>query len=292
MYSDAGKEEEMRYQTLMHDLLFKETFADPHNRRQLEFFLEQILGYETGYLHNKLDVSYESPIKKNKLKDKSIRGDIIIKFEDVVVNMEAYTNFDGSSIDKSIYYIMRIRASKLKVGEDYHELGKTIQINFVENAHLGLGDELVYDFHLACDAIPEVKLLENSFCVKIVQIDKARELGYTNNILDKWLKFIAASGSSERDSVAKGDVLLMELNEWIKKYVADDETQEELNKWDIEIATNKGIELGKKEGLEQGKAERNIEIAKELLKMKLNDEDIAKATGLTSNEIMQLKEDK
>ena len=179
---------------------------------------------------------------------------------------------------------MRIRASKLKVGEDYHELGKTIQINFVENAHLGLGDELVYDFHLACDAIPEVKLLENSFCVKIVQIDKARELGYTNNILDKWLKFIAANGSSERDSVAKGDVLLMELNEWIKKYVADDETQEELNKWDIEIATNKGIE--------QGKAEEKIEIAKELLKMKLNDEDIVKATGLTSNEIMQLKEDK
>ena len=117
-----------------------------------------------------------------------------------------------------------------------------------------------------------------------MQIDKARELGYTNNILDKWLKFIAASGSSERDSVAKGDVLLMELNEWIKKYVADDETQEELNKWDIEIATNKGIE--------QGKAEEKIEIAKELLKMKLNDEDIVKATGLTSNEIMQLKEDK
>ena len=133
-----------------------------------------------------------------------------------------------------------------------------------------------------------MKLLENSFCVKIVQIDKARELGYTNNILDKWLKFIAANGSSERDSVAKGDVLLMELNEWIKKYVADDETQAELNKWDIEIATNKGIE----QGIEQGKAERNIEIAKELLKMKLNDEDIVKATGLTSNEIMQLKEDK
>ena len=282
----------MRYQTLMHDLLFKETFADPHNRRQLEFFLEQILGYETGYLHNKLDVSYESPIKKNKLKDKSVRGDIIIKFEDVVVNMEAYTNFDGSSIDKSIYYIMRIRASKLKVGEDYHQLGKTIQINFVENAHLGLGDELVYDFHLACDAIPEVKLLENSFCVKIVQIDKARELGYTNNILDKWLKFIAANGNSERDSVAKGDVLLMELNEWIKKYVADDETQEELNKWDIEIATNKGIELGKKEGLEQGKAEEKIEIAKKLLAKNSSIEEIMELTELSEKEIMQLKEDK
>ena len=274
----------MRNQTLMHDLLFKETFANPHNRRQLEFFLEQILGYKTGFLYDKLDVSYESPIKKNKLKDKNIRGDIVIKFDDVVVNLEAYTNFNGSSIDKSIYYIMKIHTSKLKIGQDYHEIGKTIQINFVENAHLGLKEKLVYDFHLACDEIPEVKLLEDSFCVKIVQIDKARELGYTNNILDKWFKFIAANGSSEREIIAKGDVLLMELNEWINKYVADDETQEELNKWDIEIATNKGIE--------QGKKEEKMEIAKNLLNTNLSDEDIAKATGLSIEEIMQLKEGK
>ena len=76
----------------------------------------------------------------------------------------------------------------------------------------------------------------------------------------------------------------MELNEWIKKYVADDETQEELNKWDIEIATNKGIE--------QGKAEEKMEIAKNLLNTNLSDEDIAKATGLSIEEIMQLKEGK
>ena len=271
-------------QTLMHDLLFKETFADPHNRRQLEFFLEQILGYKTGFLYDKLDVSYESPIKKNKLKDKSIRGDIVIKFDDAVVNLEAFTNFNGSSIDKSIYYIMKIHTSKLKIGQDYHEIGKTIQINFVENAHLGLKEKLVYDFHIACDEMPEVKLLKDSFCVKIVQIDKARKLGYTNNILDKWFKFIAANGNSQRESIAKGDVLLMELNEWIKKYVADDETQEELNKWDIEIATNKGIE--------QGKKEEKMEIAKNLLNTNLSDEDIAKATDLSIEEIMQLKEGK
>ena len=92
----------------------------------------------------------------------------------------------------------------------------------------------------------------------------------------------------------------MELNEWIKKYVADDETQEELNKWDIEIATNKGIEqgieLGKKEGIEQGieqgKAEEKIEIAKKLLAKNSSIEEIMELTELSENEIMQLKEDK
>ena len=76
----------------------------------------------------------------------------------------------------------------------------------------------------------------------------------------------------------------MELNEWIKKYVADDETQEELNKWDIEIATNKGIE--------QGKAEEKIEIAKKLLAKNTTIEEIVELTELSEKEIMQLKEDK
>ena len=76
----------------------------------------------------------------------------------------------------------------------------------------------------------------------------------------------------------------MELNEWIKKYVADDETQEELNKWDIEIATNKGIE--------QGKAEEKIEIAKKLLAKNSSIEEIMELTELSEKEIMQLKEDK
>ena len=99
--------------------------------------------------------------------------------------------------------------------------------------------------------------------LKIVQIDKARELGYTNNELERWLKFIAAKSSNERADIAKGDELLVELNEWIHKYVADDKTQEELNKWDLEIAENKGYEQGVEQGIEQGieqKAMYNVPI--------------------------------
>ena len=120
--------------------------------------------------------------------------------------------------------------------------------------------------------------------LKIVQIDKARELGYTNNELERWLKFIAAKSSNERADIAKGDELLVELNEWIHKYVADDKMQEELNKWDLEIAENKGYE--------QGVEQRNVEIAKNLLNMNMSIDDISKATNLSIEEIKALKENK
>ena len=81
---------------------------------------------------------------------------------------------------------------------------------------------------------------------------------------------------------SKGGGFIMELNEWIKKYVADDETQGELNKWDIEIATNKGIE----QGIEQGRKEEKIETAKKLLAKNRSLEEIMELTELSEQEIM------
>ena len=276
----------------MHDLIFKETFADKDNRRQLEKLLELVLEYPQGYLNNKLDVHYESPLKKENVHQKNVRGDIVVEFGDTTINIEAYTNFNIDSLDKSLYYVMRIQASKLDIGDGYHKLGKTIQINFVEQSRLNLGEELITNFYLTSEKNPDIKILTDKFCVKIVQIDKARKLGYTNNELERWLKFIAAKSSNERADIAKGDELLVELNEWIHKYVADDKTQEELNKWDLEIAENKGYEQGVEQGIEQGIEQKAMEIAKNLLNMNMSIEDISKATNLSIEEIESLKGNK
>ncbi len=79
----------------------------------------------------------------------------------------------------------------------------------------------------------------------------------------------------------------MELNKWIHKYVADDKMQEELNKWDLEIAEDKGFEQGIKQGIEQ----RNIEIVKAMLESNVPIKDIIKYTNLSMEEIKQLKKE-
>ena len=52
------------FNTLMHDLVFKESFANEHNRRPLESLLENLLELPKGSLHDKLTVAYESQIGK------------------------------------------------------------------------------------------------------------------------------------------------------------------------------------------------------------------------------------
>ena len=91
----------------------------------------------------------------------------------------------------------------------------------------------------------------------------------------------------------------MEFNEWINKYVNDEETKELLAKWSDYIAENKGYEEGieegriegRAEGIEEGSKQKTYEIAKKMLKKGNSIKDICDITGLSKKEIEQLKEE-
>jgi len=65
-------------------------------------------------------------------------------------------------------------------------------------------------------------------------------------------------------------------------------TQKISKKW-YTIGVEEGIEKGKEEGIEQGKLEEARNIARNLIKLGLEDEYIEKATGLSVEEIIKLK---
>lgn len=75
------------------------------------------------------------------------------------------------------------------------------------------------------------------------------------------------------------------LHEWNKELFDD------LVKYnEIEDATNEGKNIGIKEGKELGVKERNIEIAKNMLKENIDIKTISKVTGLIIKDIQNLKE--
>ena len=283
------------YNSLMHDVVFKESFANEHNRRPLESLLENLLNLSKGSLHGKLTVAYESQIGKNKIDEKASRTDIVIDVDDVVVDLEAYTYSDDASVDKSTFYVMKLSASRLVRGMKYEDL-KVVQYNFVDNVNVNIGPDIINQFHLVHSKYPEIRIAEDKLNINYIRIDKVRELGYNENELMKWLRFIAAKSYEERVAIAEGEEMFMEFNEWIDNYVNDDITKEALAKWNKEIEENKHVKIAREQGIEigreQGIEQRNKEIAKSMLKRGYSINEIAEISGLTMEAINDLKEDK
>ena len=84
--------------------------------------------------------------------------------------------------------------------------------------------------------------------------------------------------------------MFMEFNEWIDNYVNDDVTKEALAKWNKEIEENKNVKLAREQGIKQGIEQRNVEIAKNMLKKGYPIDEIIEISGLSIEVINSLKE--
>lgn len=263
--------------TLTNDLIFKETYANIHNRAALEYLLEEFFNLPKYSLKNKLQVSYETPLIKTRLNDKSVRGDLVVTTpNNEILSLEMYSTFSNISLKKSKTYIMRIYSTQLDIGDKYQDIRKVIQINFIDKTKIKLEHKLVSTTHV---------IDESDFEINIVRLDLLDKVDYNlSESLIRQLRFIGAKSHEERTRIAKGDKILMELNEWIEKY-RNDETLKEV------FDERKWIKLeGKEEGIELGIEKRNIEIAKKMLEDKADISSIIKYTGLSKSDIENLQE--
>ena len=148
-----------------------------------------------------------------------MRGDIIIKFDKTIINLEAYSYFDYMALCKSTCYVMKIFSGLLE-GDTYNNLEQVVQINLVDTIKTKIGKDIENNYYLTNEVHVEDSLLKDKFMIKYHRIDKARNTFYNeDDARDRWLKFIGAKTEEEREMYAKGDKLLMEFHEWLNKYV-------------------------------------------------------------------------
>ena len=291
------------FDCLTNDLLFKEAYSNPHNRRALEYLLEAYFNFPDGYLKDKLAVSYESILDKNRLKDKSVRSDLVVIIDNTIfVNLEMYSVFTKNSLKKSKYYIMRIYSSQLNRGDNYNKIKKVTQINFVDNVKIKIDEEVITEHYLIN------KELSDDFELDIARLDLIDKKGY--NLSEKFkrqLKFLSAKSYEEREIIAKGDEILMDLNAWLEEYKSDEGLREffDAKRWakieghsegfdeghseGFEQGIEEGLEQGIEQGIEKGIEKSKLEIAKKLL-LETSDLDfVSRTTDLSLEEIKKLK---
>ena len=279
------------------DLLFKKVFGDPKDLIPIKYLLKQILNITP----RKITI-LNSEIIGRPYKDKRVYVDLVVELEDgTKVGVEVNTDVEQKIIDRNFYLMCKNMSKDLKPNEDYRNLKKHIQINFdLEGKH----QKPIMKYFLMEEEVQE-KLTD---LITIIRIDVPyfTKICYNNDTkdLNELTKFIGLFGAEDLSfckTLCKGDDKMEDIGKRIEEYNDDADVigaydyewhQKQLNEIRVERAEKEAREKGHTEGHAEGLAEginqRNIEIAKNLLKKKIDIDIISEATNLSVEEIENL----
>ena len=237
-----------------------------------------------------LELDKSKDLLNENTEDKNGRLDLRAVINDnIECDIEIQLSSHEKMLERFLYYWAKMYAANLQIGDKYSCLKKTISIIIL--------DDEIEDFKEITKSHTKWQIREEEYLKKILtpylQIDiielpkaiKEYEKDRKNEML-QWMVFLE---NPENEEVGK----IMEKNDGIK------EAKEELDKISQDNILRRmalKAELARMdqeqlmyEARRDGKAEGILEIAKKMLKEKMQIDIIIKFTGLTEEEIMQIK---
>ena len=293
------------YMISMPDTIFKAIIQHPHFKRLLSLILSDMINLSPTFIaENLIFINTELPVENKKEKKKIT--DILAKVDGTTINIEANRFLKSSSSAKNNLYHHKLTYSHYLSGEDVDN-SEVVQINF--NMVKKYGNTLFTLFTLKSDDGRYVD--EENF--KRIHINMANPLEKYYNYgkeklskIEKAIVMFQITNKKELKELAKGDDDLMamakiidDLNRDVR--LIDLYSKEELDEWAKRVDRKQAIKEGKVEGKAEGKAEgraegkaegkieSKLEIAHNMLNMNMDIKIISKATGLSENEIKNLK---
>ena len=293
------------------DVVFQALFGEVGNESITKGFLETILERKI----DSIDLS-KNPILRREFKEEKLGVlDIIAKLDkNEICNIELQIVDKKNIIERILYYWSRLYSRQIKSGEDYKILQKAIVILITDFKIENL-EEL--DYHSRWKIMEDKQgkkiILTQKLEIDIIElpkiIGKEKE---QDNLLD-WLYFLENPKSERvtekmkenenlKEAVKKLDNLsedekMQRIADLRQKAIMDEKAIYEKG---LEIGIEKGMKEGMKEGIQrgiekgiekgimEGSQKEKIEIAKKMLELKIDKETIAKATGLTEQEIEKI----
>ena len=281
--------------------MFKKVFGDEKDQKPLRKLLECILG-----IYPEKIVILNPEILGTSYHDKRTSVDLIVKLEDgTKIGIEMNTNVNKHLINRNLFYMFKIMSKDMKKGTLYDKLNKHIQINF--------DCEGYHEIHIMKYRMMELEtqhILTDKLEIIRVDVPYFVNRCYNKDVskLDYKDKFIGLIGIDDKklaESITKGDAGMEDIMKKVEDFSDDDEIigaydgewhRKEVERLvrleQIEKAQEEGLARGMAEGIEkgieQGIEKEKLNIARNMLKEKINVEIISKVTGLSIEHIKGL----
>ena len=269
-----------KFYTCKNDSAFKEIFGNIKNKKLLIWLLERILQVNIDKL-TYLNVERNN----NDLVTKRKRLDILVETNVGRINIEMNATNKEYLHPRNFCYLSNIYNKNTSISEDYNEDTLTIQINFT----YGIKDDnkILRIYKVQDD---EQKCYIKNFEIYEYNMDIIMNFWYSLDI----------EKVTEYSHLIMLDLEKNSLKELVKYDGKVDEYMEKITKLNTdanfwEVFTPEEDERYirntiKRESEKKGEQKKSFEIAKNMLAMQIDINTIAKATNLSKNEIMKIKE--
>ena len=224
----------------------------------------------------------------------------------IIINIELQIKNENNMENRTLFYGAKTISREVKRGTDYKDIEQVIMINILDYQMLGFDEYVtvtVVDKHREFEIMKGIKW----YFIELPKFRKAHP--NMNEKLNQWLAFI--------DDYDKGVIEMAEQKNKILErariemnYLTGDRELRRLaelrEKWEMDYADTmvygreKGLEEGRREGRQEGRREgkiegarqKQLEIAKRLLKKGMKMEEIQEITELEKREIENLMDSK
>ena len=277
----------MKFVDVTNDIAFRKIFGNENKKISLLSFLNAVLAFPEG--KKVVDVTIVNPYQLPKLSGgKSTIVDVKAKDEsgnNFIVEMQVADVKDFDS--RVLYYASQSYTDQIERGDEYNKLNPTFFIGILnfevtQNKNY-LSRHKIIDVETGEQVI---RNMEFNF-IELTKFNKTNiEL---INIIDQWVYFIKNVENLDmipeniQDKGLKEAYIDADKHNWTKTELED------YNKIFIKIRDEIGrIELAEEKGIEKGKIEGKIEVAKKLKSKGFDIETIIETTGLSKQEIENL----
>ena len=271
------------------DIIFQAIFGEVGSENITKDFLEKILKRKIEKIS--LD---KNPILRRELKDDKLGVlDVVTELDGKEkCNIELQLIDKNNIIERMLYYWSKMYTRQIKAGDNYNKLEKTIVILIADFNIKGL-EEVEYHSTWKIIETNSVKklILTDKFELDIIELSKIKGRENEKDQLLDWLVFLENPESERVARKMEENENLKEAVEKLDRISEDEKMQRIIELREKAIRDEHAIYAkGLDDGVEKGAREKQIEIAKKLLKAKVGMEVIIETTGLTKQEIEKLQE--
>jgi len=280
-----GLDDKLTLLPVKSDFVFKLIFGDQRNVDILTSFLKSVLDIpaeEYDYL-----TIVDPYLKKESADDKLGILDVRVHTKNgQIIHAEIQVWPIPEMKERVVFYQSKMVTGQISSGKDYSVIKRVVSIIISDFETVENSDKYHHQFRYRTeDGIEFTKLTEINtleLCKLTPETDNS-ELWY-------WTKFIKSDDQEALDMIAEKSPQIKKAVGVLKELSADERTRmiyEDREKARRDMASR--INGAKQEGIQEGKQEQSIEIARKLLKRNRPIEEIIEDTGLAREEIESLQ---